>query len=139
MHATRYQFGFALTPEALEDPRRAVAAVRAITDLHDVAGNHARFLYDFSPASVVFRWTDDFAPRMLYAFDSADDGAIGCARLVRAVEAGDIAAGELIVGGEVADTGDAARLRTAGAAVLAGVLQARDELLRRISPALPAS
>ena len=133
VHATRYQFGFALTPEALKVPGRAVAAVRAITDLHDVAGNHARFLYDFSPASIVFRWTDDFAPRMLYGFDCSAEGEVGLARVVRSVEAGDIAAAELIVGGEIADTSDAARLQAAGATVTKGILQARDELLRRLS------
>ncbi len=138
VHATRYQYGFALTPEALEDPSRAVLALRSLTDLHDVAGNHARFLYDFSPASVVFRWTDDFAPRMLYAFDSSGDGIVGCTRLVRAVEAGDIAASELIVGGEVADTDDGARLRVAGATVFPGVLQSRDTLLGRVSADLSA-
>jgi len=39
-----------------------------VVGLSEVAGNQSRFLYDFSPESVIFRWTDDFAPRLLYGF-----------------------------------------------------------------------
>src|SRR5690606_20488835 len=59
MHATRYQYGIALTPSALRDPGRAVAALEALTILGEVAGNHGRFLFDFSPESVIFRVTQD--------------------------------------------------------------------------------
>src|SRR5690606_27867240 len=59
MHATRYQYGIALTPSALRDPGRAVAALEALTNLGEVAGNHGRFLFDFSPESVIFRVTQD--------------------------------------------------------------------------------
>ena len=70
VHATRYQYGFALTPAGPSArPDRAAIAVQAIAALGEVAGNHGRFLYDFSPESVIFRVTHDPAPRLLYIFE----------------------------------------------------------------------
>jgi len=71
VHATRYQYGFALTPQALHTPSNAVEVVNAVTGLSEVAGNQSRFLFDFSPDAVLFRLTDDFAPRLLYGFEMA--------------------------------------------------------------------
>jgi CRISPR-associated protein Cst2 len=99
VHATRYQFGLALTPERLRDRSRAAKAIKAIGQLHTVAGNHGRFLFDFSPESIVLRITDDPAPRLLYCFDTDDDGkTVTTPRLLKRVELKDIAAEELIVG-----------------------------------------
>src|SRR5207247_10655047 len=52
LHATRFQFGLALTPERLRDKSRAAKAIKAIGQLHTVAGNHGRFLFDFSPEAI---------------------------------------------------------------------------------------
>jgi len=49
VHATRYQYGFALTPEELSEKKRVMDVVDAIISISDVAGNHGRFLYDFAP------------------------------------------------------------------------------------------
>ena len=99
MHATRYQYGFALTPERLRDPSRAAAAIAALCALGTVAGNHGRFLFDFSPDAVILRITDDPAPRLLYCFDSDDDGqALHARSLLARLAAGDITIDELIVG-----------------------------------------
>lgn len=99
VHATRYQYGLALTPERLRDPSRAAKAIRAIGNLRTVAGNHGRFLYDFAPDAIVLRITDDPAPRLLYCFDTDDDGkTIQANSLLRRIEAGDILASELILG-----------------------------------------
>jgi CRISPR-associated protein Cst2 len=103
VHATRYQYGIALTPERLRDKSRAAKAIDALCKLGTVAGNHGRFLFDFSPDAVVFRITDDPAPRLLYCFESTDDGkTVQASALVARLESGDIAPGELIVG--VSDT-----------------------------------
>jgi CRISPR-associated protein Cst2 len=100
VHATRYQYGIALTPERLRDKSRAAKAIEALCNLGTVAGNHGRFLFDFSPDAVVFRITSDPAPRLLYSFDTLDDGKTVIApRLEARVTAGDIDAGELIVAG----------------------------------------
>jgi CRISPR-associated protein Cst2 len=100
VHATRYQYGIALTPERLRDKSRAAKAVEALCNLGTVAGNHGRFLFDFSPDAVVFRVTDDPAPRLLYCFDTGDHGqTVHAKRLSTRVEAGDIDPAELIVAG----------------------------------------
>jgi len=132
IHATRYQYGLALTPEALDKPERALAVVDAVVGLSEVAGNQARFLFDFSPDSVVFRWTDDFAPRMLYAFKVDAEGRPTVPALLQRVAAGDISPAELIVGGPIADTADGAALKQKGAFVVPGVKAAAKELKERI-------
>ncbi|MFB3788315.1 MAG: type I-B CRISPR-associated protein Cas7/Cst2/DevR [bacterium] len=99
VHATRYQFGLAMTPERLRDPSRAAKALRAIGHLRTVAGNHGRFLYDFSPDAIILRITDDPAPRLLYCFDTDDDGKTFHARsLLSRIDVGDVLADELILG-----------------------------------------
>ncbi len=100
VHATRYQYGIALTPERLRDSSRAAKAIEALCNLGTVAGNHGRFLFDFSPDAVVFRITQDPAPRLLYCFETADDGkSIIAPRLEARVSAGDIDSSELIIAG----------------------------------------
>ena len=95
LHATRYQYGIALTPERLRDKSRAVKAIESLCNLGTVAGNHGRFFFDFSPDAVVFRITSDPAPRLLYCFSTDDDGRTIKARaLVQRIKAGDIAADE---------------------------------------------
>ncbi len=101
VHATRYQYGFAMTPERLAHRERVFDTLDAIVNLGEVAGNHSRFLFDFSPESVVFRVTQDPAPRLLYCFQQEDDGTIHVPELVRRVRAGDISAHELYIGGQI--------------------------------------
>jgi CRISPR-associated protein Cst2 len=65
-----------------------------------VAGNHGRFLFDFSPDAVVIRITEDPAPRLLYCFETADNGrTVQATRLAKRVADGDIDPKELIVAG----------------------------------------
>jgi CRISPR-associated protein Cst2 len=103
IHATRYQYGFAITPEPtyLKVPARVLDVVDAVIGLSEVGGNNSRFLFDFSPDSVVFRWTDDFAPRMLYGFEMDPKGAVSFPELVQKVKDGDINAKELFIGGSI--------------------------------------
>jgi len=128
VHATRYQYGLALTPEALADWRRALHVVDALVNLSEVAGNQSRFLFDFSPESVIFRWTDDFAPRMLYGFEMDKDGSLVIPQVVARIEAGDIKANELIIGGPIGKG-----LTVKGASVHPGVKAAAEETKKRIS------
>jgi len=101
VHATRYQYGIALTPELLREQSRVLNVLNAIISLKDVGGNHSRFLFDFSPDSVAFRWTDDFAPRILYGFDMNAEGEVSFPALVQKVKDGDIEAKELFIGGSI--------------------------------------
>ena len=132
VHATRYQYGFALTPQWLREQSRTLPVVDAIVALSEVAGNQSRFLYDFSPESVIFRWTDDFAPRLLYGFQLIDEKPQLREEVRRRIESGDIEAKELIVGGSIASTSDSELLKQKGVTVCAGVKQAAEELKTRI-------
>ncbi|MBD2069540.1 type I-B CRISPR-associated protein Cas7/Cst2/DevR [Leptolyngbya sp. FACHB-671] len=104
-HATRYQYGFAMTPDRLKNKSRIFAVLDGLLSLNEVAGNQARFLYDFAPSSIVLRWTQDFSPRLLYCFKCDEAGKnLSAEDLVYRINAGDIDPKELWVGGEIAET-----------------------------------
>lgn len=133
MHATRYQYGLALTPEALRVPARAEVALRALCALGPVAGNHGRFLFDFSPDSVVFRLTHEAAPRILYAFQPAEGGGVAVPELLRKVKSGDIAAKELVLGGALVEgLGAQERELLSGAELHPGVRAACEAACKRL-------
>lgn len=133
MHATRYQYAIALTPQRLRVPGRAATALRLLSALGEVAGNHGRFLFDFSPDSVVFRVTDDPAPRILYGFRAGESGRVEMPEILRKVKGGDIAARELVIGGAITDTLDAqARGILEGAVILDGVRPACEAACTRL-------
>ncbi len=143
VHATRYQYGVAMTPSRLADPTRAATAIRCLAALGEVAGNQARFLYDFSPESIVLRITDDPAPRLLYCFDTRDN-----AKTVTLAQpfsdrvgddAADIRGDELILGGAVADTDAAKDLKSRGATLFPhGVKAAVEAACERLDHQLNA-
>lgn len=136
MHATRYQYGFALTPTKLRAPARAEVALRALCGLGAVAGNHGRFLFDFSPESVVFRITEDPAPRVLFGFGLADDNRLQIDEIVRKVRARDIVASELVIGGAIASALSVeGRGSLSGAHLHEGVRAACDAACERIREA----
>lgn len=101
VHATRYQYGIALTPESLREPARVLDVIDGLNDLREVGGNHSRFLFDFSPDAVVFRWTNDFAPRILYGFEMNADSSVSFASVLQKVKDGDIDPKELFIGGSI--------------------------------------
>lgn len=138
LHATRYQYGIALTPERLRDKSRAAKAIAALCNLGTVAGNHGRFLFDFSPESLVIRLTDDPSPRILYCFDTNDNGKTVIAdSLFARVEGGDINPKELILGGSFATSPIAKELGSSGAAVFPnGIKAAATEAVKRINASL---
>lgn len=132
VHATRYQYGFALTPDRLKEKSRIIAVLDGLIALGQVAGNHSRFLYDFSPDSIVLRWTHDFSPRFLYCFEE-DEAGVSASELVRRVESEDIDPKELWVAGAIANTPDGERLEELGVHVLSGIKTAVGVLKRRMA------
>lgn len=115
VHATRYQYGIALTPERLRDKSRAVKAITALSQLRTVAGNHGRFFYDFAPDAIVIRITDDPAPRILYCFDTEDGGkTVSADAVVQRIDSGDLSAKELILGVGNLNSPLAEQLKNAG-------------------------
>lgn len=130
MHATRYQFGFSLTPGRLRVAGRAAAALRALVALRKVAGNHGRFLFDFAPESIVFRITHDPAPRLLYCFETTDGGkTVAAPELARKLAAGDVDPKEVIIGGPAASLPGFAEAGIPGQNLLAGVRAAAERAI----------
>ena len=110
VHATRYQYGFAITPDRLKEKSRIVAVLDGLSALGEVAGNHSCFLYDFSP-------------RLLYCFEEKDQ-KISVPDLVRRIEAGDIDPKKLWVVGAIATTEDGEKLKDLGVNISKGVKSA---------------
>lgn len=131
LHATRYQYGIALTPDRLRSKDRAAAAITALCELAEVAGNHGRFLFDFSPESVVFRLTDDPAPRVLYVFEQKDE-VVDAPSLLSRVDAGDIDGPELVIGGRFTETDTARVLKDKGAEIFPGVRKAAAAVVEKL-------
>lgn len=123
VHYTAYQYTLALTPESLKDPERAKFLLDAIPSIQHVGGNHARFLYEFRPESIVIRVTEDPSPWIMNCFERVGE-SVGCRRLVRLVEVKDITASELIVAGQIADTPYGQQLKDLKVAVVPGIKEA---------------
>lgn len=145
VHDTRYQFGFALTPEYLgregpeassklskEDGKeRLTHVLEAFLDLRRVGGNHSRYLTDYSPEAIVLRLTDDPAPRFLYCFGQDEHGSVNLIPLLRRVESGDVDAQELIVGTSL-EIPELKSIGEHGASISPGVKKAVHELVGQI-------
>jgi len=133
MHATRYEYGFALTPERLQKKEHCLPALDGLINLGEVAGNHSRFLFDFSPESMVLRLTQDPAPRILYCFQE-DNGTIVAPELIRKVEAKDLNPVELYIGGKIAHLPEIHALQTK--VCVPGVKEALAEFKKAVAAAL---
>jgi CRISPR-associated protein Cst2 len=133
MHATRYQYSLSLTPGHLEKPERAVTALKAICSLGTVAGNNARFLFDFSPESIIIRVTEDPAPRILYCFGAGEDNFLHLKQLVQKVKHGDIKKGELFIGGLILNSLNGLELEALGQKNDTGVMNACENALKKVN------
>jgi len=132
VHCTAYQYTIALTPETLKKPERAQFALDAIAAVRHVGGNHARFLYDFRPESIVIRITQDPSPWIIGCFQRLGD-SVGCPELLRLVEVKDVAAEELIVAGKIADTPYGEKLKNLQVNISRGVKEAIAEAKCRLA------
>ena len=112
VHHTRYQFGFALTPDYLgradnntdsvhdndERIRRIQATLYGLASLRRVGGAHARYFADYSPEIIILRVTTDPAPRMLYCFEQREGSGEITVRALTKKLGRDIDPEELIIG-----------------------------------------
>lgn len=131
VHYTAYQYTLALTPCSLKDPQRAKILLDAIPAINHVGGNHARFLYEFRPESIVLRITEDPSPWIINCFARVGDSVlkdtashIGCSELVRLIEAKDINPDELIVAGKIAKSHYKEQLESLNVKVCLGIKEA---------------
>lgn len=146
VHHTRYQYGFAITPESIgkegnngtnhlsnEDRyKRVELSLNGLTKLRRVGGTHARYFSDYSPEGIILRITDDPAPRFLYCFDEDDRGAIKLGKLQKKIEGGDIEASEVIIGTTI-DIENLKELKAAGVVVESGVKAAVKKCLETVN------
>jgi CRISPR-associated protein Cst2 len=102
-HSTHYQYCFSITPNHLKDPKRVFHVLDGINSLHRVGGSHSRWLYDFSPNSLILRWTHDPCSRHLYSIDAKHDEPITCAKLLKRMQNGRIDPTEVWIAGDLAD------------------------------------
>lgn len=134
MHTTEYQYSFGLNLNDVVNKGNIGHLIDAIVDPPPVAGNHSRFAYDFSPSSVVLRVTNAHSSKIQNCFEHDEDSrSYTVERLIHRVESGDIPAGELIVGGELAATAEGKKLESLGVKVFAGVKAAAKEARQRIA------
>jgi len=131
VHCTAYQYTLALTASSLKDPKRAQLLLDAIPAIKHVGGNHARFLYEFRPESIVIRVTEDPSPWIMNCFERVGE-SIGCSRLVRLVDVKDIPATELIVAGEIADTPYGSQLKNLNVKVYRGIKEAITQVKEQV-------
>lgn len=136
VHCTAYQYSIALTPQSLKQPERAILALNAIAAVRHVGGNHARFLYDFHPESIIIRITEDPSPWIMDCFKRVGE-SVGCPKLLRLVEVGDVAANELIVAGAIADTPYGEKLASLNVKVYRGVKEAIAHAKQQLSITQP--
>jgi CRISPR-associated protein Cst2 len=136
MHATRYQYAFAMTPQRLRVKDRCIDALDGIISLGEVAGNHSRFLFDFSPESIVMRVTEDPAPRLLFCFHE-ENNTVSAPELVRKVISNDIPPQELFIGGKIAETPEILNLNAT--ICVPGVREAAEKCKENIKERLSSS
>jgi len=134
IHETCYQVGFTVTPNHLSVKSRIFPTLDGLISLPRVAGNHSRSLYDFSPDSIVLRWTHDPCPRFFYCFQEDEEGKMTAPKLLDKINRGDIDPSELWIGGPIVET-----LEGVDANLFAGVKLAVAALKERIASDLGLS
>jgi CRISPR-associated protein Cst2 len=134
MHTTEYQYSFGLNLNDILVKEHITDFLEAVIDPPPVAGNHARFAYDFSPASIVLRLTNGHSSKIQNCFEHDESSrTFTVERLIHRVESGDIPAMELIIAGEMSKTPEGLRLKELQVPTFFGVKAAADETRRRIA------
>ncbi|MGQ4648918.1 type I-B CRISPR-associated protein Cas7/Cst2/DevR [Lyngbya aestuarii] len=101
-HNTRYQYGLALDPHHLKDKSRIFAVIDGLMSIRKVGGHNNVFCYDFSPESLVLRWTQENSPHLFYCFEQHQSEPTISSDLIEQVEVQDIEGSELWIGGKIA-------------------------------------
>ena len=112
-HSTYYQYGFSITPNHLTDCKRIFHVLDGLDSLRRVGGSHSRWLYDFSPNSLIFRWTHDPCPRFLYCIE-ANNKTIDCPKLLKRMKNGRIDPEEVWIAGDIVEYLDVEILKSDG-------------------------
>jgi CRISPR-associated protein Cst2 len=134
MHTTEYQYSFGLNLDDVTKKEHIGKLIEAIIDPPPVAGNHARFAYDFSPASIVLRVTNAHSSKIQNCFEHDEvSRTYTLDKLIKRIQAKDIPATELIIGGDIYHTQEGQKLKELGVAMFPGILVAASEVQKRIA------
>ncbi|MGI2906093.1 DevR family CRISPR-associated autoregulator [Tolypothrix sp. VBCCA 56010] len=134
MHTTEYQYSFGLNLSDVVKKAHIASFIDGIIDPPQVAGNHSRFAYDFSPASIIFRCTNAHSSRIQNCFEhDVANQTYTLKKLILRVEAGDIPTDELIIGGDIFNTKQGQQLKEMKVTILPGVYAAAKEVRQRIA------
>ena len=96
---TAYQYPFALAySDCKAQPQWTKALLKAISQLSDVAGGHARSYYEMAPKSIVVRLT----PNLIAGFDTYGFDEQGEFPELSRINTNDLPADEFWIGGELA-------------------------------------
>lgn len=134
MHTTEYQYSVGINLDDVVSKENIGHLIDAVVDPPPVAGNHARFAYDFSPASIVLRVTNAHSSKIQNCFEHDEETrGYTLRRLIDRVESDDIPADELFIGGEAAKTEECAQLKARGTQVFPGVRAAANAARERIA------
>lgn len=134
MHTTEYQYSFGLNLNDVVKKENIGHLIDAIIDPPQVAGNHARFAYDFSPCSIVLRVTNAHSSKIQNCFEHDEENrSYTISKLIKRIENGDIPSNEVIVGGDVAETEEGKQLESLGVKVVKGITAAADEARNRVA------
>ncbi|MEM9276758.1 MAG: DevR family CRISPR-associated autoregulator [Cyanobacteria bacterium P01_F01_bin.143] len=107
-HNTRYQYVFGLDCNHVIEKSRIFQVLDGLMSIRKVGGHNNVFCYNFSPESIVFRWTQDSSPDIFYCFEQLETRPGIYAeptispKLIESVETKDIDPDELWIGGEIA-------------------------------------
>ncbi|MFM2315028.1 MAG: hypothetical protein RLZZ04_4304 [Cyanobacteriota bacterium] len=107
-HNTRYQYVFALDCNHLKEQSRIFTVLDGLMSIRQVGGHNNVFCYNFSPESMVLRWTQDSSPDIFYCFEQLEVSPGVYAEpsispsLIESLANGDIDPDELWIGGKIA-------------------------------------
>jgi len=109
---TAFQYPFALNlADCRSKPAWTRALLKAIGELNDVAGNHARSYFEMAPASIVVRLTEQLvAGYETYGF-RIKDGHHQLPEIVVGILAGDYPGAEFLLGGQIVKEMDADQVK----------------------------
>ena len=123
VHRTRYQYTASVNVNSCVVKQRSFDAIRRLSIIGRVGGNHARNLFDFSAEAIVLRLTNEPAPGISGCFDGTNE-APTLNLLLRRVKCGDVKASEVVIGGLVSSNPEVQELKSLGVTVFDGVRQA---------------
>ena len=100
---TAFQYPFALNLQDCENkPGWTKILIKAIGELNNVAGNHARSYFEMAPASIVVRLTDQLVAGFdIYGFSVGEDGRHILKEVTGGIVQNDYPGNEFYLGGKI--------------------------------------